>query len=166
MTTASCAGVTKLRDKMCFWSTAGMPNPFGQALHDTRRLATFLLPFCYQFATTEAFRATGCYPFATLLLSDCYHSLSALHHQGTLAMYTSPRRKGSPSESRSSLRADNPSLNPTLCAIAAAPGGLASTSRTRKNSAPVHRYRVQIYNAFCGFRSVFAMKNAASQLGA
>lgn len=32
MTTASCAGVTKQRDKMCLWSTAGTPNPPGQAL--------------------------------------------------------------------------------------------------------------------------------------
>ncbi len=26
---------TKQRDKMCFWSTAGTPNPPGQALPDT-----------------------------------------------------------------------------------------------------------------------------------
>jgi len=32
--------------------------------------------------------------------------------------------------------------------------------------APVHRYQVQIYNAFCGFRSVFAMKNVARQFRA
>lgn len=75
------APVTKQRDKMCFWSTAGTPNLLGQALPETLRLATFLL-------------------------SDCYPSLFALHKQGTLAMYTSPRRKGAPSESRSSLRAD------------------------------------------------------------
>lgn len=37
MTTASCAGATKQRDKMCFWSTAGTPNPPGQAPPDTRQ---------------------------------------------------------------------------------------------------------------------------------
>jgi len=93
------------RDKMCFRSTAGTPETPGQAPPDTRELATLLLPFCYPFATPEAFRAAGCYPFATHLLSNCYHSLFAFHHLGTLAMYTSPRRKGAPSESRSSLRA-------------------------------------------------------------
>jgi len=78
--------------------------------------ATLLLPFCYPFATQKAFRAAGCYSFATCLLllcylfathllSNCYHSLFAHHQQGTLAMYTSPRRKGVPSESRSSLHA-------------------------------------------------------------
>ena len=35
--TASCAGVTKQRDKMCFWSTAGTPDPPGQASPDTLR---------------------------------------------------------------------------------------------------------------------------------
>lgn len=29
------AGVTKWRDKMCLWSTAGTPKPPGQALPDT-----------------------------------------------------------------------------------------------------------------------------------
>ena len=37
MTTASCAGATKQRDTMCFWSTAGTPNPPGQAPPDTRQ---------------------------------------------------------------------------------------------------------------------------------
>lgn len=37
MTTASCAGATKQRDKMCLWSTAGTPNPPGQAPPDTRQ---------------------------------------------------------------------------------------------------------------------------------
>jgi len=100
-----CAPMTKQRDKMCFWSTAGTPETPDQAPPDTRLLATLLLPFCYPFATTEAFRAAGCYLFATLLLSDCYPFLFARHNQGTLAMYTSPRRKGNPSESRSSLNA-------------------------------------------------------------
>lgn len=35
MATAGCAGVTKQRDKMCFWSTAGTPETHGQALPDT-----------------------------------------------------------------------------------------------------------------------------------
>ncbi len=43
---------TELRDKMCFWSTAGTPETHGQAPPDTRELATLLLPFCYPFATT------------------------------------------------------------------------------------------------------------------
>lgn len=30
-----CAGVTKQWDKMCFWYTAGAPNPPGQAPPDT-----------------------------------------------------------------------------------------------------------------------------------
>jgi len=66
------AGVTKRRDKMCFRSTAGTPEIFGQAPPDTRVLATLLLPFCYPFATKNAFRAAGCYPFATPLLPVCY----------------------------------------------------------------------------------------------
>ncbi len=45
-------------------------------------------------------------------------------------MYTSPRRKGAPSESRSSLRADSSTLNPTPLAInPAMPDGLANASR-------------------------------------
>ncbi len=45
-------------------------------------------------------------------------------------MYTSPRRKGAPSESRSSLRADHSKLHPTPLAInPAMPDGLASASR-------------------------------------
>lgn len=31
------AGATKQRDKMCLWSTAGTPNPLGQAPPDTRQ---------------------------------------------------------------------------------------------------------------------------------
>jgi hypothetical protein len=30
-----CADTTKQRDKMCLWSTAGTPNPPGQAPPDT-----------------------------------------------------------------------------------------------------------------------------------
>lgn len=97
---------TKQRDKMCFWSTAGTPNLLGQALPDTRRLATFLLSFCYLFAIHLLLHRPSGPPFATFLLSDCYPSLFAFYKQGTLAMYTSPRRKGAPSESRSSQRAD------------------------------------------------------------
>ncbi len=59
--------------------------------------AIFLLLFCYPFAISQTIRAAVCYPFAT------FPSLFALHNQGTLAMYTSPCRKGAPSESRSSL---------------------------------------------------------------
>lgn len=73
-------------------------------------------------------------------------------------MYTSPRRKGAPSESRSSLRAYNPRKIQPACAIAAAPAGLASASLTRKNSAPVHRYQVQIYNPFQGVHRILAAK--------
>ena len=54
-------------------------------------------------------------------------------------MYTSPRRKGAPSGSRSSLRADDSLLNPPF-AIAAAPGGLANVSRPHSKQCPVHRY--------------------------
>ncbi|ATX38075.1 hypothetical protein CUC42_24480 (plasmid) [Escherichia coli] len=38
------AHVTKQRDKMCFWSTAGTPMTPGQALPDTRMFAICLLP--------------------------------------------------------------------------------------------------------------------------
>jgi len=92
--------------------------------------AIFLLPFCYFFAISRVFWSFGCYPFATFLLSKCYLSLLAINDQGTLAMYTSPRRKGAPSESRSSLRADSSTLNPTPLAInPAMPDGLANASR-------------------------------------
>ncbi|MEL8340498.1 hypothetical protein J4W16_26875, partial [Escherichia coli] len=92
--------------------------------------AIFLLPFCYFFAISRVFWSFGCYIFATFLLSKCYLSLLAINDQGTLAMYTSPRRKGAPSESRSSLRADSSTLNPTPLAInPAMPDGLANASR-------------------------------------
>ncbi|MCI3097581.1 hypothetical protein ML405_24800, partial [Escherichia coli] len=82
------------------------------------------------FAISRVFWSFGCYPFATFLLSKCYLSLLAINDQGTLAMYTSPRRKGAPSESRSSLRADSSTLNPTPLAInPAMPDGLANASR-------------------------------------
>jgi len=60
---------------------------------------------CYSFAIYLLPKRPSGLPVATHLLSDCYHSLFAFHHQGTLAMYTSPSRKGAPSESRSSLHA-------------------------------------------------------------
>ncbi len=113
---------TKRRDKMCLWSTAGTPKFFIRLspipylpLHSFV-FALFLLPFCYPFAIDLL--PSGLYGLlvAILLLSDCYLSLFYVNAQGTLAMYTSPRRKGSPSESRSSLRADNTTLNPPpLC---------------------------------------------------
>ncbi|EFN6683514.1 hypothetical protein DW520_27015 [Escherichia coli] len=53
------AHVRRQRDKMCFWSTAGTPNPLGQVSLYSRTLATFLLSFCYRFAIH--------------LLSICYH---------------------------------------------------------------------------------------------
>ncbi|WP_136360526.1 hypothetical protein [Klebsiella variicola] len=63
---------TQQRDKMYFWSTAGTPNLLGQALPETRRLATFLLFFCYLFAISGAFEPFGCSPFAIFLLLFCY----------------------------------------------------------------------------------------------
>ncbi|RTN64498.1 hypothetical protein [Enterobacter hormaechei] len=125
---------TQQRDKMCFWSTAGTPNLLGQALPETRRLATFLLFFCYFFASFLLFQGPLSLSVALFLLLFCYRtatpSLFALHKQGTLAMYTSPRRKGAPSESRSSLRADSSTLNPTPLAInPSMPDGLANASR-------------------------------------
>ncbi|EBY7672401.1 hypothetical protein DR31_26515 [Salmonella enterica subsp. enterica] len=59
------AHVTKQRDKMCFWSTAGTPMTPGQALPDTRMFAICLLPFCYLFATCLL---SVCYLFATATL--------------------------------------------------------------------------------------------------
>ena len=60
-------------------------------------------------------------------------------------MYTSPRRKGAPSESRSSLRADSSTLNPTPLAInPAMPDGLANASRPHsklRTRSPLIRYR-------------------------
>ncbi|EOG5781489.1 hypothetical protein ACLFWW_004148 [Cronobacter sakazakii] len=131
------------------------PNLLGQALPDTRRLATFLLSFCYLFATSQTFRAAVCYFFATFLLSDCYLSLFAFYKQGTLAMYTSPRRKGAPSESRSSLRADHPRLNPTPLAInPAMPDGLASASRPHsklRTRSPLSGGLMMAFRASAGF---------------
>ena len=123
----SYAGLfAKQRDNMCFWSTAGTPMTPGQVPPET----VCLLSFCYHFAISRVFWSFGCYPFATFLLSQCYLSLLAINDQGTLAMYTSPRRKGAPSESRSSLRADSSTLNPTPLAInPAMPDGLANASR-------------------------------------
>jgi hypothetical protein len=39
------APATKQRDKMCFWSTAGTPNPPGQATPDTLLLLVKSDPF-------------------------------------------------------------------------------------------------------------------------
>lgn len=41
------AGATKRRDKMCFWSTAGTPNPLGQATPDTLLLLVKSDPLRY-----------------------------------------------------------------------------------------------------------------------
>lgn len=99
-----------------------------------RMFAIFLLPVCYLFAT-----ATLC----------CEKS------QGTLAMYTSPRRKGSPSESRSSLRADHPRLNPTPLAInPAMPDGLANASRPHsklRTRSPLSGWFMMAFRALAGF---------------
>lgn len=54
-------------------------------------------------------------------------------------MYTSPRRKGAPSGSRSSLRADDSLLNPPLRLLPRLAAWPTSHVRT-VNSAPVHRY--------------------------
>ncbi|MCV8306646.1 hypothetical protein ODS10_24015, partial [Escherichia coli] len=55
-----------------FWSTAGTPNLLGQALPETRRLATFLLFFCYFFAIFLLFQGPLSLSVALLLLSFCY----------------------------------------------------------------------------------------------
>ena len=51
--------------------------------------------------------------FRGVFLTSFWRSwLRRSRRRGTLAMYTSPCRKGAPSGSRSSLRADDASLNP------------------------------------------------------
>lgn len=110
-----------------------------------RMFAIFLLSFCYLFATCLL---SVCYLFATATLC-CEKS------QGTLAMYTSPRRKGSPSESRSSLRADHPRLNPTPLAInPAMPDGLANASRPHsklRTRSPLSGWFMMAFRALAGF---------------
>ncbi len=138
----SYAGLfTKQRDNMCFWSTAGTPMTSGQVPPET----VCLLSFCYLFATCLL---SVCYLFATATLC-CEKS------QGTLAMYTSPRRKGSPSESRSSLRADHPRLNPTPLAInPAMPDGLANASRPHsklRTRSPLSGWFMMAFRALAGF---------------
>lgn len=138
----SYAGLfTKQRDNMCFWSTAGTPMTPGQVPPET----VCLLSFCYLFAICLLL---VCYLFATATLC-CEKS------QGTLAMYTSPRRKGSPSESRSSLRADHPRLNPTPLAInPAMPDGLANASRPHsklRTRSPLSGWFMMAFRALAGF---------------
>lgn len=138
----SYAGLfTKQRDNMCFWSTAGTPMTPGQVPPET----VCLLSFCYLFAICLL---PVCYLFATATLC-CEKS------QGTLAMYTSPRRKGSPSESRSSLRADHPRLNPTPLAInPAMPDGLANASRPHsklRTRSPLSGWFMMAFRALAGF---------------
>ncbi len=138
----SYAGLfTKQRDNMCFWSTAGTPMTPGQVPPET----VCLLSFCYLFAICLL---SVCYLFATATLC-CEKS------QGTLAMYTSPRRKGSPSESRSSLRADHPRLNPTPLAInPAMPDGLANASRPHsklRTRSPLSGWFMMAFRALAGF---------------
>ncbi|WP_227457750.1 hypothetical protein, partial [Escherichia coli] len=101
------------------------------------------------------FWSFGCYLFATFLLSKCYLSLLAINDQGTLAMYTSPRRKGAPSESRSSLRADSSTLNPTPLAInPSMPDGLANASRPHsklRTRSPLSGWFMIAFRAYRGF---------------
>ena len=156
----SYAGLfTKQRDNMCFWSTAGTPMTPGQVPPETVCLlsfcylfAIFLLPVCYLFATCLL---SVCYLFAICLLLVCYRYPLLWKESGTLAMYTSPRRKGSPSESRSSLRADHPRLNPTPLAInPAMPDGLASASRPHsklRTRSPLSGGLMMAFRAPAGF---------------
>ena len=145
----SYAGLfTKQRDNMCFWSTAGTPMTPGQVPPET----VCLLSFCYLFAI---FLLPVCYLFAICLLSVCYRYPLLWKESGTLAMYTSPRRKGSPSESRSSLRADHPRLNPTPLAInPAMPDGLANASRPHsklRTRSPLSGWFMMAFRALAGF---------------
>ena len=145
----SYAGLfTKQRDNMCFWSTAGTPMTPGQVPPET----VCLLSFCYLFATCLL---SVCYLFATCLLLVCYRYPLLWKESGTLAMYTSPRRKGSPSESRSSLRADHPRLNPTPLAInPAMPDGLANASRPHsklRTRSPLSGWFMMAFRALAGF---------------
>ena len=145
----SYAGLfTKQRDNMCFWSTAGTPMTPGQVPPET----VCLLSFCYLFATCLL---SVCYLFAICLLSVCYRYPLLWKESGTLAMYTSPRRKGSPSESRSSLRADHPRLNPTPLAInPAMPDGLANASRPHsklRTRSPLSGWFMMAFRALAGF---------------
>lgn len=145
----SYAGLfTKQRDNMCFWSTAGTPMTSGQVPPET----VCLLSFCYLFATCLLL---VCYLFATCLLLVCYRYPLLWKESGTLAMYTSPRRKGSPSESRSSLRADHPRLNPTPLAInPAMPDGLANASRPHsklRTRSPLSGWFMMAFRALAGF---------------
>lgn len=145
----SYAGLfTKQRDNMCFWSTAGTPMTPGQVPPET----VCLLSFCYLFAI---FLLLVCYLFATCLLLVCYRYPLLWKESGTLAMYTSPRRKGSPSESRSSLRADHPRLNPTPLAInPAMPDGLANASRPHsklRTRSPLSGWFMMAFRALAGF---------------
>ena len=145
----SYAGLfTKQRDNMCFWSTAGTPMTPGQVPPET----VCLLSFCYLFATCLL---SVCYLFAICLLLVCYRYPLLWKESGTLAMYTSPRRKGSPSESRSSLRADHPRLNPTPLAInPAMPDGLANASRPHsklRTRSPLSGWFMMAFRALAGF---------------
>lgn len=145
----SYAGLfTKQRDNMCFWSTAGTPMTPGQVPPET----VCLLSVCYLFAI---FLLPVCYLFAICLLLVCYRYPLLWKESGTLAMYTSPRRKGSPSESRSSLRADHPRLNPTPLAInPAMPDGLANASRPHsklRTRSPLSGWFMMAFRALAGF---------------
>ena len=109
-----------------------------------------LLSFCYHFATF-------CYQNAT-------SPLLAINDQGTLAMYTSPRRKGAPSESRSSLRADSSTLNPTPLAInPSMPDGLANTSRQHSKLRTRSPFQVRRKILFFGVGFEFRLKPDARQ---
>jgi len=105
---------TKRQDKMCLWSTAGTPKPPGQASPDTLKSGTVCVALFWRLNDVfMAFLYSHCALCGVFLTFFWRSWLRRSRLRGTLAMYTSPRRKGSPSESRSSLRADNPSLNPT-----------------------------------------------------
>ena len=98
------------------------------------------------------------------LLSFCYLSLLAINDQGTLAMYTSPRCKGAPSESRSSLRADSSTLNPTPLAInPSMPDGLANASRPHSKLRTRSPFQVRRKILFFGVGVAFRLKPDARQ---
>jgi len=122
---------------MCFRSTAGTPETLGQAPPDTRELATLLLPFCYPFATTEAFRAAGCYSFAIELLPLPFCVPSPRHVSDVYIAAPQGCPFRIPAIAARCPSALNPPFTRAMPCLTACPTPHGRTV----NCAPVHRYR-------------------------
>jgi len=132
------APATKPRDKMCLWSTAGTPNPPGQAPPDTREIATLLLSICYHIGPMDCRLPPSCYSFAIELLPLPFCAPSPRHVSDVYI--AAPQ--GCPFRIPVITERYPPALNSPPCARAIPCLTAWPTPHDRTvNCAPVRRYR-------------------------